>query len=187
MMKYIDKFLDTYNKRVFVLYIICMVIFIFLGYNAISLGLQLLRVQNVSGLFDLTEITSVYYTLFGRTVLGYLRFASLPYGIVKMLVYIPSIWHIFLLVFCVLIFTSGKTNELNTKAKKHLLIIIIVQVLILFAMGIGLTIVLQSGTTQMAVETIRLMGVGYFIIQCGLLLVNIIAPFVLVNNHSFES
>ena len=187
MMKCIDKFLDTYNKRVFVLYIICMVIFIFLGYNAISLGIQLLRVQNVSGLFDLTEITSVYYTLFGRTVLGYLRFASLPYGIVKMLVYIPSIWHIFLLVFCVLIFTSGTTNELNAKAKKHLVIVIIIQVLMLLGMGTGLAIVLQSGTTQMAVETIRLMGIGYFVIQCGLLLTNIITPFVLVNNHSFES
>ena len=183
-MKYIDRFLNSYGKRVFVLYVLILVILIYLGINAIALGSQLTRVTNIDTFYSLASFTNVENTLVGRVIVGYLLYNNVPNGFARMLGYALSFWHLLLALFCLLLFTCGEVNAANKNARRHVLIVLIVQLILTLAILVGCMIITQSTTTALAIEKVHLLGMGYLVVQTLVLITNVIVPFVLLSRYS---
>ena len=183
-MKYLDRLLNSYEKRVFALYVLIIAILLFLGINAITLGNQFTKVTNMDTLYDLANFPSVESTLVGRTIIAYLMYSNLPNGIIRMLSFVFSFSHLLLIVLCILFFASGRVNGTNQRAKMHIIIVMVAQVLLTLTVLVGCMIITQSTTTAIAIERVHQVGIGYLIVQTMLLVVNITTPFVLLYLHS---
>jgi len=182
-MKYLDRFLNTYEKRVFALYVLILVILLYLGINAIALGSQLTRVTNIETLYSLASFSNVENTLVGRVIVGYLLYNNLPNGIVRMLGYAFSFWHLLLMLFCLLLFTCGEVNAANKSGRNHILAVLIVQLVLTLVILVGCVIITQSTTTALAIEKVHLLGMGYLVAQTLVLITNLIIPFVLLSKY----
>ena len=188
-MKYFDRLLDSYEKRVFALYCSIVAILLFLGINAITLGNQFVKVTNMDTLYNLASVPSVESTLVGRTIVAYLMYNNLPNGFVRMLGFIFSFWHLLVIVLSALLLTSGKTNITNQRAKTHIITVVAIQIILTIIVLIGCVVVTQSTTTAIAIDRIHQIGVVYLTIQTILLITNVTIPFVLLylnNVHSKE-
>ena len=172
-MKVLDRFFDTYQKRVFAVYAVIVLLLLYFQYQNASLSYALFQIEDVNGLYGLLNYTCVYETLVGRAILGFLNYANTAGGMVSVLFYMLDMKHIILFVLVFLFWFHGIEANLWQRAKWHVLFSIVLQWLAIAIVFVGAMIAMGSGTALMAIEVIHKLAIFYGIVQIVLVIVHV--------------
>ena len=176
-MKFLDRFFDTYPKRVLVVYACIVAILLYYHYQNASFSYALYQVQDINGLYGLLDYNCIYETLIGRMIIGYLTYVTTSGGFLSVILYVVDIKHV-IFFFLVLLFSFHGINEsLFNRAKWHILFSIVLQwfaIAIVFALAL---VAMSSGTALIAIQWIHGAAIVYGIIQIVLVLLHLYVVF----------
>lgn len=177
-MRALDRFFDTYPKRMMMLYSLLVICLLYFGYQNCVLGSYLNSISQFNDVYVLLESGQANATLVGRGILAFLNYVNTDFGMVKVIWNFFDIQHLFVLVLVVLYLGNGLQLRVFKWSRNHLLCTLMVQILVLiFVFAVG-GIALQSGTTEIALSLLHTVGIWYYGIQMVLIVAHICCYFM---------
>ncbi len=154
-MKWLDRFFDTYSKRIGIVIFLIMIVLITNETNNFLLGNSLSKIRSIDDLYSLIEYPIVYKTYIGSLLINYLdTYESIIFVFIKSM----GIWRfVLILISGLILFTDHQDHFLNQIKKTYglLMIILIVRYLMIMFMGIK---VLNAQDTLMGISNILIVG-----------------------------
>jgi len=185
-MKYIDRFFDSYPKRVLAIYVVIIGILLYFQYHNASLSYALYQVEDINSLYKLLDVTSIYSSLIGRVIVGYLNFMNTSSGVIKILLYafdlLHVVWFGLVIVFCL----HGIDDDLFVRARWHVLFSIALEWLAICAVFLMAIIAMSSGTALIAITWIHRAAIVFGIVQVVLVILHLYLVFDTFYSISFE-
>ncbi len=154
-MKWLDRFFDTYLKRIGILISLIMIILITNEINNFSLGNFLSKIRSIEDIYALIEYPIIYKTFIGSLLINYLNtYENIFYVFIESI----GIWRFGLIVISGLVLFTDHQDPFLNKIKKLyglLVIILIVRYLLILFVGIK---VLNAQDTLMGIANIMIVG-----------------------------
>ena len=165
-MRILDSYIDTYEKRKYLIYSIICICGIVFSLMHILLGLKLLPIETYEDVLSLVDQKIVQQAYFGRNALQLLNIQVLNVsGYLYHLIQLETFEWIYFVGNMFLLFTSkSKIGYLNL----YIYIFAYVYMIIMFLLGI------HSGSLYEIMNYIRLIGIGIMIAYFILLIVQVI-------------
>ena len=176
-MRFLDKLFDTYQKRVLVVYVFIVAFLLFFQYHNASLSYALYQVQDINSLYSLLDVSSIYETIIGRLLVGYLNFVNTSGGILKVILYAFDSKHILLFVLIIAFSFHGIKDLLFIRAKWHIFFTLALQwfsIAVVFALAL---VAMSSGTALIAIQWIHRAAIFYGIVQIILVILHLYIVF----------
>ncbi len=154
-MKWLDRFFDTYLKRIGIVISLIMIVLITNEINNFLLGNFLSKIRSIEDIYSLIEYPIVYKTFIGSLLINYLdTYENIFYVFIKSI----GIWRFGLIVISGLVLFTDHQDPFLNKIKRVLgLLMIILIVRNLSILFVGLK-VLNAQDTLMGISNIMIVG-----------------------------
>lgn len=176
-MKYLDRFFDTYPKRVLAIYGVIIAILLYYQYQNAAMSYALYQVKDIDSLYSLLDYACIYETIIGRMIVGYLNYVNTSGGFLAVILYVLDFKHLLLFSLILLFSFHGINENLFVRAKWHIYFSLALQwlaIVVVFALAL---VAMSSGTALIAIQWIHRAAILYGIVQVVLVIVHLFVMF----------
>ena len=176
-MKFLDRFFDTYPKRVLAVYGIIIAILLYFQYQNASLSYALYQVKDINSLYGLLDYSCIYETIIGRMIVGYLNYVNTSGGFLAVILYVIDFKHVLLFLLILLFSFHGIQEKLFVRAKWHIYFSLALQwlaIAIVFSLAL---VAMSSGTALIAIQWIHRASILYGVVQVVLVILHLVVMF----------